>query len=177
MAELRAHGLTVDPPAGWEGRIFRRPESGELAATGAGEQVVGAPAPPGERSFPVVQVATIALPLDIADYGSDVVEDLGPNDALVIFKEFDPADVHQALFQRAGFPRVLSSGDFQASVLQRKLDGQGGYQVFFQDGGRAFCLYVVLGDFSRRATVVPSVNRVLATFVIEPLEPLAPVVP
>lgn len=173
MAELVAHGIAVTPPAGWEGRIFRRPAAGEPAPTGTrtGSQVVGAAAPMGELSFPVVQVATIALPLDMADYGSDVVEDLGRNDALVILKEFDPVDLGTPLFEREGLPRTLSADDFRSSMLQRNLEGQGGYQVFFHEAGRVFCLYVVLGDFAQRTAVVPVVNQVLATLTIAPVEP------
>jgi hypothetical protein len=173
VAELAAHGLTVSPPAGWEGRIFQRPAAGETAATGSGPSalVVGGAASVGERSYPVIQVATIPLPLDMADYGSDVVEDLGKNDALVILKEFDPADVGQPLFARAGLPTQLSVADFQSSTLQRNLEGQGGAQVFFHQSGRTFCLYVVLGDFTQRTAVVPVVNSVLATITIDPLTP------
>lgn len=173
MARLEAHGLTVSPPAGWEGRIYRRPEAGELAATGAGPgaEVVGAAAPMGERSFPVMHVATIALPLDMADYGSDVVEDLGTHDALIILKEFDPVDIGTPLFEREGLPRALSADDFRASMLQRNLEGQGGYQVFFHEAGRVFCLYVVLGDFAQRTAVVATVNSVLATLTIDPSTP------
>ncbi len=164
MAELVAHGLTVDTPAGWEGRVFRRAEHGQVNV-----EVAGAAAPLGERSFPVVHVATIALPLDMADYGSDVVEDLGRDDALVVLKEFDPADATQPLFEREGMPRPLRPAQFSKTVLQRRLDGQSGYQEFFQEGGRAFCLYVVLGDHDRRSAVVPKVNSVLASLVIDPL--------
>ncbi len=174
MPELEAHGLTITPPAGWEGRIFRRPAAGESGATGSspsGQLVVGAAAPVGERSFPLIQVATIRLPLDMADYGSDVVEDLRKNDALVILKEFDPADVGQPLFAREGLPTQLRVDDFQSSTLQRNLDGQGGAQVFFHESGRTFCLYVVLGDFAQRTAVVPVVNSVLATITIAPLTP------
>ncbi|MCJ7437471.1 MAG: hypothetical protein MUP97_06900 [Acidimicrobiia bacterium] len=162
MAELEAYGLTVDPPSGWEGRIFRRAEAGEVQADG----IPGAPAPVGERSFPVVHVATIRLPLDMADYGSDVVEDLGADDALVVLKEFDPADAGQALFARAGVPRPIAPGDVDPKTLQRRLEGQAGVQIFFHDQGRSFCLYVVLGSYDRRTTVVLRVNAVLATMTI-----------
>ena len=163
MAELAAHGLHVDAPSGWEGRIFRRAEAGDIQVEG----VVGAAAPAGERTFAVVHVATIPLPLDIADYGSDVVEDLGRNDALIVLKEFDPADAHQPLFRRAGMPRALHHNSFRPDSLQRRLEGQAGYQAFFHENGRAFCLYVVLGDYGRRRQVVPRVNAVLATMQVE----------
>lgn len=165
MSEIEAHGLAVDVPPGWEGRVFRRAEAGELRATG----VAGEPAPPGELTFPVVHVASVPIPNDAADYGSDVVETLGPDDALVVLKEFDPVDASQPLFERAGMPRVLSGTDFDPSALQRRLEGQAGRQIFFNEAGRAFCIYVVLGSFSRRNTVVASVNAVLATIRIDPL--------
>ncbi len=56
-------------------------------------------------------------------------------------------------------------------MLQRNLEGQGGYQEFFHEAGRVFCLYVVLGDFAQRTAVVPVVNQVLATLAIQPVAP------
>jgi len=165
MAELQAHGLTIAAPTGWEGRIFRRAVHGEVTG-----EIVGAAAPMGEETFPVVHVATMSLPMDIADYGSDVVDDLGRDDALVVLKEFSPEDIGQPLFDRAGMPRRLRSGDFDRATLQRSLAGQAGYQAFFNEAGRAFCLYIVLGDYDRRAVVVPRLNEVLASVVIDPLE-------
>jgi hypothetical protein len=132
-------------------------------------EVSGLAAPPGERSFPVVHVSTVPLPLDMADYGSDVVEDLGSADALVVLKEFDPADATQALFARDGMPRVVSAADFDESMLQRRLEGQGGYQEFFHEGQRAFCVYVVVGSFAQREQIVPAINGVLASLRIQPL--------
>jgi hypothetical protein len=167
MPEIAAHGLHVDAPTGWEARIFRRAEQGEVNV-----EVAGAAAPPGERTFPVVHVATVLLPMDMADYGSDVVEDLRRDDALVVLKEFDPESATQPLFKREGMPRKLAPRDFDPGTVQRRLEPQAGYQAFFQEGGRTFCLYVVLGDFGRREHAVPVVNEVLATIVIDPMEPI-----
>jgi uncharacterized surface protein with fasciclin (FAS1) repeats len=165
MSVLQAHGLSIDPPTGWEGRIFKRPEFGELATRSSD----GPPAPRGERALPVVHLSTIALPPDVADYGGGAVEDLGPRDALIVLKEFDPAEARKALFATEGMPRVLDPNAFDANVLQRTLPGQGGFQAFFHDVDRAFCLYVVLGSIANRARVVPLVNAVLATLTIAPL--------
>jgi hypothetical protein len=96
-----------------------------------------------------------------------VVDELGANDALIVIKEFDPADAHQPLFRRAGMPRTVHHNSFRPDSLQRRLDGQAGYQAFFHESGRALCLYVVLGDYNRRRSVVPRVNAVLATIQIE----------
>ncbi|MEX2267046.1 MAG: hypothetical protein WEA75_00020 [Acidimicrobiia bacterium] len=163
MSEIEAHGLAVDLPAGWEGRVFRRAEAGEVQAAG----VVGASAPPGELTFPVVHVASIPIPNDAADYGSDLVESLGPDDAFIVLKEFEPADATQPLFARAGMPE-LAPEDFDPAGLQRQLSGQAGRQEFFHEAGRAFCVYVVLGSYSRRNEVVPAVNAVLAGIRIDP---------
>jgi hypothetical protein len=160
----------VAPPEGWEGRIFRRPEAGESAPASAGvAAAAGEPAPAGEQTFPIVHVATIALPPDMADYGSDVVRDLGPSDAFIVIKEFDPLEVVQPLFANAGLPRELDPDDFDPATLQRTVDGQAGLQAFFNEAGRAFTLYVVLGSFAQRHEVVPVVNGVLASIRIDPL--------
>ena len=163
MSEIDAHALAVTIPAGWEGRIFRRAEAGDLHVA----EVAGPSAPPGEKTLPVVHVATVPLPIDAADYGSGVVETLGAGDAFVVLKEFDSAEASQPLFANVGLPRQLDADVFDPAALQRRLPNQAGHQVFFQEAGRAFCLYVVLGAYRRRHDVVPRVNGVLASMRIE----------
>jgi hypothetical protein len=164
MSEINAHGLTVNVPSGWEGRIFRRNEFGELRAA----EVPGEPAPMGELTLPLAQLATVPIPNDSADYGSDVVETLGAGDVFIVLKEFAPAEAGEKLFERAGLPRQLDPELFDPGTLQRTLSGQAGQQLFFHEGGRAFCLYVVIGDYRRRAELVGAVNAVLAEMRIEP---------
>jgi hypothetical protein len=116
---------------------------------------------------PVLHVATIPLAPDVADYASDAVDQLGPGDAIVVLKEFDPAETRYPLFDTVGMPRDLDPDWFGPATLQRSLPGQAGVQLFFQEAGRAFCLYVVLGAYARRNDVVPEVNAVLATIRID----------
>jgi hypothetical protein len=52
--------------------------------------------------------------------------------------------------------------------MQRAIRGQAGVQRFFNDQGRAFCLYVVIGSFAHRQSLVTRVNQVLATLTIDP---------
>lgn len=167
MGELRAHGVAVDVPAGWDGRISRRPEHGEVSVATAD----GPPAEPGFTTQSVTHVASVPLPGDMADFGSGVVDDLGPDDALVVLLEYDPASAGTALFAAQGVPRSLDPDGFNPNTLQRSLPGQAGAQLFFSEQGRALCLYVVLGTYSRRHEVVPRVNAVLETLLIEPRAP------
>jgi hypothetical protein len=162
MTELAAHGIEVMLPTGWEGRIFRRPSAGEVATADAD----GPPAPSGETTHAVLHVSTIALPPGVGDFASGAVDRLGPNDALVVLFEYDPASIDQPLFKAEGLPTKLSDTDFSPSVLQRAIRGQAGAQRFFHDAGRTFCLYVVLGAYANRRSLVPVVNQVLATLTI-----------
>jgi hypothetical protein len=116
----------------------------------------------------VLHVATIPLPSNVADYASGAVEDLGPSDSIVVLKEFAPANAGEALFGAVGLPRSIDPDDFGPNALQRRIAGQGGYQYFFHEGERAFCLYVILGSFANRYQVVPNVDRVLASITIGP---------
>ncbi|HSO96796.1 MAG TPA: hypothetical protein VLV81_12235 [Acidimicrobiia bacterium] len=165
MPQIQAHGLAVRTPPGWEGRIFRRRAAGEVTTQ---TDVPGRPAPPGEQVFPVVHAATIPLAADVADFVSDAVQQLGPTDAIVVLKEYAPANATEQLFAPVGLPRTLDPDAFDPRVLNRQLPGQAGLQRFFNEAGRAFCLYVVLGGFQRRHDVVPAVNGVLATIQITP---------
>jgi hypothetical protein len=166
MADLSAHGLAVSTPPGWEGRIFRRLHAGQVAAA-SGD--VGPPAPAGEETYPVVHAATIPLSSGVADYASDAVEHLGPGDAIIVIKEFAPRNATQAVFASSALPRSLDPDFFAPDMLQRRLSGQAGLQRFGSEGGRAFCLYVVLGSYQNRHQVVPSVNAVLGSLRIDPL--------
>jgi uncharacterized surface protein with fasciclin (FAS1) repeats len=163
VARLTAHGFTLDVPAGWDARIYRRPAAGEVAAADAD----GPPAPAGATTHAVVHASTIPMPPDIGDFGSAGVDQLGPNDAFVVIFDHGPDAVGQSLFSREGMPRLLEPGDFDPNVLQRSLPGQSGLQAFFTESGRACCLYVVLGSHANSKRVVPRVNQVLADLQIE----------
>jgi uncharacterized surface protein with fasciclin (FAS1) repeats len=162
VTQLDAHGISVTVPAGWEGRVFRRPSSGEVSSAADGP-----PAPKGEITRAVVHVSTIPLPTDTGDFASSAVELLGREDALIVLFEYDPASVSEPLFAARGMPRSLRPDDFSPNVLQRAIRGQGGLQRFFQESGRAFCLYVVLGSLANRNRSVARVNEVLSTFELE----------
>jgi len=166
MTDLKAHGVEVTLPAGWEGRLFKRPSSNEVAASG----VDGPPAPAGERTHAVLHASTIALPIGIGDFASGAVDKLGHDDVLVVLFEYGAESAGTPLFQASGIPRVLQADDFSPNVMQRAIRGQAGVQQFFNDQGRAFCLYVVIGSFARRQQLVTRVNQVLATLTIEPLD-------
>lgn len=163
MAELSGQGVTLDVPAGWDGRIFRRPQHGEVATADGGQ-----PAPPSASTHAVVHVSNIALPQMTGDFGSGAVELLGPNDLLLVLLEYDPASAGTKLFAGQGLPRALDPAGFSPNVLQRRLRGQAGAQLFFTEAGRAFSLYVVLGSYENRAQLVTIVNQILGTVRVTP---------
>ena len=144
MSTLAAHGIEVQTPAGWDGRISLRP-------TG--------PQPGAEH--PVAHLASFALPSQCGDFGSGAVERMTARDVLICLLEFDQPEAGSALFARRTVPRLRPS-DFAPNSMQRTIPGMCGTQVFFTAAGRAMCLYVVLGSFRSRASLVPAVNGVLA---------------
>ena len=48
------------------------------------------------------------------------------------------------------------------------MPGMSGVQVFFEEQGRPFSLYVVLGSHLRRFRSVPAINGILETVRIDP---------
>jgi hypothetical protein len=146
---VRSAGIEVSVPSGWDAEIYSReadfaPQSGEPAAT-----------------RPVVHLGTFPLPPGRGDFGSGAVEIMRSDDLLVVLFEYGPESAGTALFARAGVPRVTAA-DFAPNNMQRPIPGQSGAQYFFNQSGRAFCLYVVLGAHARRHELVPEVNQVLA---------------
>jgi hypothetical protein len=154
--KVSAHGIGVELPAGWEARISRR-DATRAAAAGA----VGTP-------HPIAHLGSFALPAERGDYGSGAVDRMTSTDSFVALVEHDGSSVGTALFAPVGLPRELRAAHFNPNALQRTIPGQGGYQRFFTEAGRAFSLYVVLGSYAGAATLVPTVNAVLRTIRIEP---------
>ena len=149
---LRAHGLAVEQPPGWEVRIRRRPAD---------------PSEPGGVPGPVLHASTVPLPETRGDFGGGVTPLLTADDVFVCLAEYEPEAAGTPLFAAKGRPRV-SPDDVRPNQLQRSLPGQSGVQYFFTEGTRAFCLYVVLGSHARRAALVRKVNEVLATLELDP---------
>ncbi|MGF1617324.1 MAG: hypothetical protein ACFCU2_05885 [Acidimicrobiia bacterium] len=147
-------GLSVTVPPAWEARISRSTTNIESGQT-----------------LPVAHVATIPLPAQRGDYGSNVVERLGPDDIFVSLVEFGTEAVGTELFPRVeGIPVTIDPDEFQPRQLQRILPGQAGKQVFFTFGGRAFCLYVVFGSFARRSSLSERLSGLLRQMTIAPRE-------
>ncbi|CAA9327038.1 MAG: hypothetical protein AVDCRST_MAG07-2028 [uncultured Frankineae bacterium] len=134
-------GVTVDLPPGWEARARTQP-----------------PTVPGRRGNLLLHAATVPLPAGRGDFGSGVVETLGPDDVFVSLFEYDPEDAGKALFAAQGLP-VVRPSDFSTAVLQRTQLDHSGAQFFFSVSARPFCLHAVLGSHARRA---PGAARVAA---------------
>ena len=150
MATLQAHGIAVELPQGFEGRIFKR-------------QGIGP-----ELPCAVAQFATFALPDEVGDFGSGAVTLMGDTDVFAALFEYGPESVGTRLFARQGMPRELSTSDFLPYVLRRGLPGQSGTQWFFTEAGRPFTLYIVLGSHARRALLVPRANTLLSRMTVAP---------
>ena len=160
MTPLTFDGVTVGLPSGWEGEIFNRaPDVNDRSLSDTQN-------PFGEVARNVVHLANFALPAERGDFGSGAVEIMNSGALLVILFEHGPESVDMPLFARNGVPQ-LSPDEFDPMQMQRTLSGQSGRQIFFNQSGRAFCLYVVLGSHRRRQVLVPLVNEVLATLEID----------
>lgn len=152
-------GIRVEVPSGWEGLVYRR-EPDVIAYDP--ERI------PAERALQpttrsVLHLASFPLPEVRGDYGSGAVEIMRDDDILVILFEFEPESATTAMFAAEGIPGPLRADDFDPNQMQRPLPGMAGVQRFFNIGGeRAFVLFVVIGSYRDRQTLVRRVNDVLA---------------
>lgn len=150
--KVRGHGLGMDSRPGWEVRIRRRRADSRA---------------PAARPRPILHAATVPLPEERGDFGSNVTPALGPDDVFVSLFEYDPEAAGTPLFASRGRPR-LTPADFRSNQLQRAVPGQSGVQHFYTENGRAFCLYVVLGSHARRAALVHKANALIGTLTVDP---------
>ncbi|MEX2624565.1 MAG: hypothetical protein WD651_12660 [Acidimicrobiia bacterium] len=149
MVESEGMRMALEP--GWEIRIRK-----------------GADEAAGGKGLPVLHAATVPIPRDRGDFGSGLVETLGIEDAFLSIVEYGEEAVGTALFPVvARLPGMILPDEFDPSQLQRAIAGQAGLQRFFTLGDRAFCVYTVVGAFSRRAFVVPKVRGLLGGLEIQ----------
>jgi hypothetical protein len=153
---LEHAGAVLDLPPGWEARARRQD-----------------PSRPGRPGNLLLHAATVPLPEARGDFGSGVVDLLGPDDLFLSLLEYDAEDAGSALFEAQGLPLVAPS-DFSPAVLQRTVAGQSGAQWFFTVSGRPFCLHAVLGSHGRRAPGAARLAALLGALTVAPAGPPAP---
>lgn len=156
---ISAYGLSCAALPGWDIRIEQRAQSTVPAP--------GSDLPMGGFVHPILQAGTSAMPALRGDYGSGYVERMTPADVFVCLGEFDPEAGAEAMFDD-GMPAALRPSDFHPDAQQRVIAGMCGTQRFFTTGGRAFCLYVVLGSWLQRKALTATANSLLATVRVEP---------
>jgi hypothetical protein len=148
---LAAHGIGLELPRGWEGRIYR---------------IAG--------SDPILHAANFPLPATDGDFGSGATAMMPAHSAFLALKEYRPGPrlVQGAgLFAARSIPLPLEPGRFHPRALQVGRAGQAGFQHFFTASGRPFCLYAVIetaAAFAARASSrVDELTRILSTLEIE----------
>ena len=123
---LAAHGLGIELPRGWSGRVFRRPAGG--ATLHAGD---------------------FQLPLDDGEFGDQSTESMPHGSTFLALTEYLPGAglaPGRGLFASGRIPRTLDPTSFSARGMAHPRPGQVGMQQFFTAAGRPFCLYVVIAD-------------------------------
>src|SRR5205085_8370089 len=136
---IAAHGIALELPQGWDGRIWTR-----------------------EGAGPVVHAANIALPPSDGDFATLATQSLPADGVVVCLIDYGTADAGTPLYANAA-PTRVDAAELQPQTLLRRRPGQRGLQRFFTAGGRAMCLYVVVGSGAHAAALAGAVSGVLAT--------------
>ena len=121
---LRSHGIEIDLPDGWEGRIFRR-----------------------GQGAPTLHAGTFALPHHDGEFGSHATARMPAASAFLTLTEYHPGkglEPGRGLFKSREIPLPLRHDRFHPRTLLVARHGQAGFQHFFTMGGRPFCLYAVV---------------------------------
>jgi hypothetical protein len=142
MTVLEAHGLRVELPHGWSGRVFRRPAGG--ATLHAGD---------------------FRLPFDDGEFGDRSTALMPAGASFLALTEYLPGaglEPGQGLFASRRVPRALDPTAFSSSRMAHPRPGQSGTQHFFTASGRPFCLYVVVsGPRGERRRQLAELSAVL----------------
>jgi hypothetical protein len=147
---LQAHGLRLELPARWSGRLFAR--AGGVIGLHASDY-------------------RLALE-DASTFGDESTARMPARGAFVALAEYVPGNGLQAgrgLFAPARVKLPLDPTGFSERGLAHPRPGQVGMQRFFSTSGRPFCLYVVLaGDRAARRPRLAAVDHLLRSLTIAP---------
>jgi hypothetical protein len=144
---LSGHGLAIELPDRWEGRIYRRP-----------------------GGHPILHAGSFRLPQDDADFGTQAIQAMGGADAFLALLEYEPSSAGTPLFNEPRIPRPVHASDLSPKAFARRIPGRLGVQRFFTvHGTRPFCLYLVVskGLAAPAATPLAVANEVLGTLSID----------
>jgi hypothetical protein len=145
---LTAHGVRVELPHGWSGRLFSR--DGELATLHTG-------------NFP--------LALNDGEFGDRSTSVMRSGAAFIALTEYHVGaglKPGSGLFASRRVPTPLDPAAFAAAGLAHPRPGQVGMQHFFTASRRPFCLYVVLaGSRENRRRRLLALDHVLSSLRID----------
>jgi hypothetical protein len=141
---LEAHGMRIELPRGWSGRVFRR--SPHTATLHAGD---------------------FQLPLQDGEFGDRSTSEMpgvGSFLALTEYRKGSGLEPGVGLFAPNRIRLPLEPSRFAANRLAHPHPGHVGMQHFFTAEGRPFCLYVVLaGPRARRRHQLLVLDHILRT--------------
>ncbi len=152
MTRLSSHGIAITVPPGWEGRIF-----------------VPDLEPPA-INLPILHLTDAVLTAERSSYGPELAARAGGTGILVALLEFDHTLADVGLYEPQGLDLPLTRARFHRRALQFPSQVQEGHQRFFSEGGRAFCLYVVLGTGPGVDRRLVEADRALGSLELRPRE-------
>jgi len=124
VTALEAHGIAVELPRGWSGRLFKRPAGG-----------------------PTLHAGDFQLALDDGEFGDQSTAAMPPGATFLAMTEYRPGtglEPGKGLFSSRRIPTALDPTSFSARGMAHPRPDQVGRQEFFTAAGRPFCLYVVV---------------------------------
>jgi hypothetical protein len=155
MPRLDAHGISIELPARWQGRVFRR--SGGSATLHAGD---------------------FTLALDDGEFGDASTAAMPAGATFIALTEYLAGEglrPGRGLFAADRIPRRLDPSAFSPSRLAHPRRGQTGTQHFFTAAGRPLCLYVVVAaNGAQRRRRLAVLDQVLGTLRVAPVATRAP---
>jgi hypothetical protein len=141
---LEAHGLRIELPAGWSGRVFAR--RGAIATLHAG-------------SFPIALQDG-----EFGDRSTAAMTAGGSFIALTEYRRGSGLEPGKGLFAPRKIRLPLDPSSLSIRGLAHPRPGQAGMQHFFTASSRPLCLYVVIaGDRADRRRQLAALDHVLGT--------------
>jgi hypothetical protein len=146
---LAAHGIRIELPRGWSGRVFSR-----------------------QAGVATLHVANYPLALSDGEFGDRSTASMRPGACFVAMTEYRSGGGLQpgaGLFSTRRLALPLDPTSFSVRALAHPRPGQAGTQRFLTLAERPFCLYVVLaGERATRRHQLGAVDHLLRSLDVQP---------